>query len=1065
MTLPRRSAAGSPTSFLLISVLAVAAWGWPPPVQARVSPITTLVSATPGGAYANGPSDSPAMSGDGSCVAFHSAATDLVADDTNGRIDVFVRQLGSSTTTRVSLRADGTQAAGHSFEPAVSHDCRYVAFTSYAADLVPGDTNGVGDVFIHDRLTRATTRVSVAPDGHEFLRGASSPAISADGRYVAFDTAENPFIGGARIYVHDRSIGQTHEIAAAADRGLRQPSISGDGRLVVFLSSLRGSVPGDLYDDALWLHDRTTGTSQRLATAGSEDEALMGRPAISADGRIIAFAQRQRPALPMRWTVRTYEVATGLTRVVEFPDTTRTGDDCGEPPCGSTSRPSLDGTGRQVTVSQFPAAYGRLFDVWVSDRHERVGQALGSPMDAVTSLVANTREASLSGDGRHVAYVDTPAGTDGQLVPSQVSLMRLDDDDDGLPTYWERDHSLHSRSSADATADTDRDGIGNLDEYRAGTKIDGFFRLFFAEGATSPFFATTFVLSGSGAWDTASLTFQKADGQIVHEMRPLRPPAPEAVLVADVPGMASAEFSTVIESASPLVADRAMTWDRSGYGGHLETGTGRPRTTWYFAEGATHSSFDLFYLLQNPSTTDATVRITYLLPAPASPVVKQYVVQAERRLTIWVDTEDSRLESTDVSAIITSLNGVAFFAERAMYATGGGRTFGAGHGAAGIADLAVDWFFGEGATGPFFDEFLTIANPGATATAVDITYLLPGGGSVVRSHQVAGGSRYTVWVDTEDPRLADTGVSAVVHARHAVPIAVERVMWWPGPTAATWYECHVSAGARGGSRTWAIADGRADDQTDMFVLIGNPTPTDAIATVTLNGAGSPLSRAYVLPAQSRVNAWINQDFVVPAGSRFSVSIESDAEVVVERSMYWDANGQFWAGGTAALAVPVPTVFRDEAAFIAATGASRRDLFAGVSTGTQAGPLSLAGLTLDMLIPQSFEIKNAAGSPFSTNYLETDLSFPNDILLTLAPGTTAAGFYVVDDTACWSGRVQFFAGDGRGAAAEMQGCTPQFLGFASASGVERIRIFQRSGITITGIPIGMHVRLGDVLVAP
>jgi hypothetical protein len=140
-------------------------------------------------------------------------------------------------------------------------------------------------------------------------------------------------------------------------------------------------------------------------------------------------------------------------------------------------------------------------------------------------------------------------------------------------------------------------------------------------------------------------------------------------------GMAQAEFATVVESDTALIVDRAMTWDRrTGYGSHAERAIRTASTAWYLAEGVTHSGFDLFYLLQNPSpTTAAQVRIRYLLPS-GTPLEKTYTLNPASRFNVWVDWEEFpagsgtfALANTDVSAVIEVQNGVPIIVERAMW--------------------------------------------------------------------------------------------------------------------------------------------------------------------------------------------------------------------------------------------------------------------------------------------------------------------------------------------------------------------------------------------------------------
>ncbi|MDT7943806.1 MAG: hypothetical protein RQ985_04565, partial [Dehalococcoidia bacterium] len=148
------------------------------------------------GTEGNGYSWFPSISADGRYVAFESIASNLVPGDTNGVSDVFVHDRLTGQTTRVSVASDGTQGHSASDHPSISADGRYVAFESFASNLVPGDTNGKRDVFVHDRLTGQTARVSVASDGTQGNGDSIYPSISADGRYVAFVSGASNLVPG-----------------------------------------------------------------------------------------------------------------------------------------------------------------------------------------------------------------------------------------------------------------------------------------------------------------------------------------------------------------------------------------------------------------------------------------------------------------------------------------------------------------------------------------------------------------------------------------------------------------------------------------------------------------------------------------------------------------------------------------------------------------------------------------------------------------------------------------------------------------------------------------------------
>jgi hypothetical protein len=365
----------------------------------------------------------------------------------------------------------------------------------------------------------------------------------------------------------------------------------------------------------------------------------------------------------------------------------------------------------------------------------------------------------------------------------------------------------------------------------------------------------------------------------------------------------AAEFTTVIESNVEVVVDRTMIWNDSGYGSHAETSLPAPTTTWYLAEGATHSRFNLFYLIQNPNDQAVDVEVTYLLPT-AAPIVKTYPVGPNARYNVWVDAEGPTLESTDVSAKIVGT--LPIIVERAMYLDKPGQVFGAGHESAGITAPATEWFLAEGATGDFFDLFILVANPGETAAAITATFLLPDGTSIVKTDSVAPQSRFNLWVDTLDDRLRDTAVSTIITSTNGVPIIVERAMWWPGPTPASWAEAHNSAGLTTTGRKWALAEGEVGGRRGLetYILIANPGGADTARVTLYYEDGTRESKNIFLPASSRTNVAVAAEFSNSVGWRFAAVVEAlgaDPQIAVERAMYSNAGGVVWAAGTNAVA--------------------------------------------------------------------------------------------------------------------------------------------------------------------
>ena len=369
--------------------------------------LLTAMAGTAGAALDEGPPNAganPSISADGRYVAFGSRADDLSAEDNDSVVNIFVRDLQTNTVTLVS-RSSGTAGVPAdlwSESPSISADGRYVAFMSVAHN-VSGEDNNLGNIFVRDLQSDTTTFVSRANgiSGAAANGGSEAPTISADGRYVAFQSLAVNLGGGVAtksdVFVRDLQTNTTTLISrtsgasgAAADGHSRTPSISADGRYVAFDSDADNlsAEDNDSATDAIdiFVRDLQTNTTTLVSRASGVSGAAADRvqyyppepPSISADGRFVAFFSQ----------------------------------------ADNLSAEDLDFVG----VACFPGPYGtwcvdvRVADIFVRDLQaytttfaSRASGAAGAAADyggdlsAVSSGLVS-HEASISADGRFVAF-------------------------------------------------------------------------------------------------------------------------------------------------------------------------------------------------------------------------------------------------------------------------------------------------------------------------------------------------------------------------------------------------------------------------------------------------------------------------------------------------------------------------------------------------------------------------------------------------------------------------------------------------------------------------------------
>ncbi len=342
------------------------------------------VSLDSAGTEGNGNSIWSSLSADGHYVAFSSDASNLVHGDTNAQRDIFVHDTQSARTTRISVNSAGAQSDGASYRPEASADGSHVAFHSMATNLVPGDTNAVWDAFVHDLQTGQTQRISVDSSGGQTDLDSYGVSVSADGQVLAFFSRATALVAGDSngrwdIFVHDRTSGLTTRVSvdSAGNQGdgdSQWPSLSADGRFVAFYSLATNLVPGDTNARAdAFVHDRSNGQTTRVSldSTGTQGDGDTYGVRISADGQRVAFHSYASNLVSADSNgledVFVHDRASGRTTRISESDFGVGGD-------GDSYQPSLSANGRRVAFASaatqlVPGDSNNVSDVflWLQD--------------------------------------------------------------------------------------------------------------------------------------------------------------------------------------------------------------------------------------------------------------------------------------------------------------------------------------------------------------------------------------------------------------------------------------------------------------------------------------------------------------------------------------------------------------------------------------------------------------------------------------------------------------------------------------------------------------------------
>jgi Tol biopolymer transport system component len=762
-----------------------------------------------------------------------------------GATIVNINPASAQQLTLISAASDGTQGTGgDSFEPVISGDGRFVAFTSSATNLVPNDTNAVADVFVKDRVSGAIERVSVRTTGEQGTLPSNAPRISADGRFVAFDSA-GPLVAEdtntcgqpagpcSDTYIHDRMTHTTTRVSvsstgAEAAEGSTILSLSADGRFVLFRSLASTLVANDTNNASdLFLRDRQNATTTRVSVdlSGNQLPNHTSAGMISGDGQVIVYSVQRGADQAWELYLRNRETGevSDLTASLPARNLPPHIDPAGYHPF-YVAASHISDDGRVIAVVEGAAArtVHRPFPGIVRYlMHDRVtGHTLVSAWQETINPF-NGFITGLSGDGR--TYVGTeqystpvqlidrvsglretiPTATgseyksmslssdgrftafgpyDGTVGASQQLYVydRDSGDADGMPSAWETAFGLNPTDLTDANADADLDGVTNLQEYVRGTH-----------------------------------------------------PA----------ALASA--------------------------------------TRYFAEGASNAFFTTRIAAVNPGNDTATVVFRFLGSSGATSSLIR-TIPARTRITVELPG-NGPTPGNDYSTVLESDRMVV--ADRTMTwdSTGYGS-----HTETALPAPSTTWHFAEGATHGGFGLFYLLQNPNATQAHVTINYLrLAPLTPVVKTYTVEPNTRMTIPVDLEGPELDEVDVAAAITSD--LPIVAERSMYSVRIGQPAFAAGHGGAGVTAPASRWFLAEGATGNFFDVFVLVGNPNLTASELKVTyLLPTGAPIEKLHSVGPQQRLTINVQQEDVRLANTPVSVIVEStnSQPVVVERAMWW-----------------------------------------------------------------------------------------------------------------------------------------------------------------------------------
>ena len=399
------------------------------PLQTSLISIDTVNS---GQTNADGSSTDLSISANGQFIAFQSRATDLVVNDNNGKQDIFVRDTKSSNIERVNVSPNGIEADQDSESPDISGDGKLIVFSSAAENLVPGDTNLKKDIFLRNRLTGNTILVSHSYTGSGANNISINPSISADGRYIVFESSASNLVpndtnGYRDIFLYDNESDQLKIISInnngeQGDRNSRDPQISADGRFVTYKSFARNLTTGDSNSSSdIFIYEINTGVTSLISkdSSGILGNNHSGSPTLSGDGRYVVFQSSASNLVPGDSNsvddIFLHDNITGVTERISV-------DSLGGEANGDSSNPSISANGQYISFESLASNLvtddtNSQKDIFSHDRQTSATTRLSVKSNTGAEINNSSQIPKISFNGRYTSF----ASNASNLVPDDTN--------------------------------------------------------------------------------------------------------------------------------------------------------------------------------------------------------------------------------------------------------------------------------------------------------------------------------------------------------------------------------------------------------------------------------------------------------------------------------------------------------------------------------------------------------------------------------------------------------------------------------------------------------------------